>query len=245
MLGAGLALQTIGLYIRGSLVGGCPIGNVFELVQFVCWSVVVLCFLVGSVFRLSLLGLFIAGLAFLLGGGSLLVPGWDAPYEVSILGGHPMIELHASLALFSYGVLGMLSLTAAMFLCQDQGLRIKSGWNFFVSLPSLVELDQINRRLLSIALVGLGVALMLGWVVWFYGISQKVADGKLWVTEGLWVSYALVGWLRRSGRIRSKTMAWLLLFLFVIALISLWPVEAARGSHTQASSGWSGPALHG
>jgi HemX protein len=43
--------------------GGCPLGNTFEIVQFVAWSAMLLYFFVGTAFRVSLLGLFTAGYA--------------------------------------------------------------------------------------------------------------------------------------------------------------------------------------
>ena len=44
----GWIFQMAGLYVRGLAVGGCPLGNTFEIVQFVAWSAMVLYFFVGA-----------------------------------------------------------------------------------------------------------------------------------------------------------------------------------------------------
>ena len=37
---AGYALQYLGLYLRGRAEGDCPLGNIFEIVQFIAWSAI-------------------------------------------------------------------------------------------------------------------------------------------------------------------------------------------------------------
>src|SRR3712207_5856081 len=56
LIAIGYAIQLIGLGIRGRAVGGCPLGNQFEIYQFVAWSAITLYLLVGVTFRNSLLG---------------------------------------------------------------------------------------------------------------------------------------------------------------------------------------------
>src|SRR5690606_26442826 len=51
IIGIGYLLQTIGLYVRGRAVGGCPLGNAFELFQFTGWSATTLYLVVGATFR--------------------------------------------------------------------------------------------------------------------------------------------------------------------------------------------------
>src|SRR5690606_13094825 len=111
---------------RGLAVQSCPIGNPFEVLQFVSWSIVLIYILTGPVFRTSLLGSFCAVLAGLLSVGSLLVPSWDQPYPAGALfGGDAWVEAHAAIALFSYGLFGMLAVTSVMYLLQNYGLKHK------------------------------------------------------------------------------------------------------------------------
>src|SRR3569623_2041506 len=57
-MAVGFALQSAFLYLRGQQHGRCPLTNLFEVFIFIGWSIMLLYFLVGAAFRLSLLGVF-------------------------------------------------------------------------------------------------------------------------------------------------------------------------------------------
>ncbi len=223
----GWVFQMAGLYVRGLAVGGCPLGNTFELVQFVAWSAMVLYFFVGTAFRLSLLGLFSAGYAAALALVSLLVPAWDAGHGVKIFGNNPWIELHAALAVFSYAVFGLLALTALMHLLQNWSLKHKRLDGLFWFLPSMVQLDQINFRLLVLGVLLLTFSLGVG-AAWWVRDLASVDRPKLFVTVGVWAAYLVVLLLRRGGRLVSARFAWVCVALFLAALLSLGPVNSSR-----------------
>src|SRR5690606_6112660 len=109
LVSLGWILQSIGLYARGLQYGGCPLGNRFELVQFMVWSAIALYIFVGPAFRVSLLGLFASGFACAFSILSLTIPQWDTAARGPIFGDSPWVEAHAALALFSYGVFGVLA----------------------------------------------------------------------------------------------------------------------------------------
>src|ERR1700743_2383151 len=54
----GFVCQTIFLGVRGHEVGRCPITNFFELLTFLSWSMILIYLVIGSSYRLSLLGVF-------------------------------------------------------------------------------------------------------------------------------------------------------------------------------------------
>ena len=58
----GFVLQSVFLYLRGQAHGRCPLTNLFEAFIFIGWCIVLLYFLVGTAYRLSLLGVFTAPL---------------------------------------------------------------------------------------------------------------------------------------------------------------------------------------
>ena len=145
---AGYLLQLVGLGLRGRAVGGCPLGNTFEIFQFTAWSAITLYLVVGVTFRKSLLGYFTSCLAAALTLVSLAIPAWDATRRTHIFGGNPWIELHAALALFSYGVFALLALTSLMFLLRNYSLKTKHLGGWFSFLPSILDLDHIGVRLL-------------------------------------------------------------------------------------------------
>ena len=224
---AGWIFQMIGLALRGRAVGGCPLGNTFEIVQFVAWSAMVLYFFVGTAFRVSLLGLFAAGFAGSMALVSLLIPHWDAVRGQKIFGNNPWIELHAALAVFSYGVFGLLALTSLMQLLQNWSLRHKRLNGLFWFLPSVVQLDQINLRLVLLGVLLLTFSLGVG-AAWWVRDLASVDLPKIVVTLGVWLAYLLVLVLRWRARLVSVRFAWVCVVLFIVALLSLGPVNSSR-----------------
>jgi len=223
----GYLLQLVGLSIRGRAVGGCPLGNTFEIFQFTAWSAVTLYLVIGVTFRASLLGYFSACLAAALTIVSLSIPAWDAIQRTRIFGGNPWIELHAALALFSYGVFALLSLTSIMFLLRNYSLKEKHLGGWFSFLPSILDLDHIGVRLLSAGVAILGAALAVGSVYWLRDTST-VNVAKLLATAALWLAYTATLGLRLGGRLLATRFAWTCLILFGAALLSLGPVDQSR-----------------
>ena len=178
-----------GLYVRGLAAGGCPLGNTFEIVQFVAWSAMVLYFFVGTAFRVSLLGLFTAGYAATLALASLLIPAWDASRSERIFGSNPWIELHAALAVFSYGVFGLLALTSILYLFRNYSLKSKHLGGWFSFLPSIRDLDLIGVRLLGAGVAILATSLVVGSFYWLRDTST-VNTAKLLITVAIWLAYA-------------------------------------------------------
>ncbi len=227
LLVAGWISQMTGLYVRGLAAGGCPLGNTFELVQFVAWSAMVVYFFVGTAFRISLLGLFTAGYAAALALVSLLIPQWDAIRGQKIFGTNPWIELHAALAVFSYGVFGLLALTSLMQILQNWSLKHKRLNGLFWFLPSVVQLDQINTRMLSLGVLLLSFSLVVGGI-WFRQDTASVDLPKLIVTVAVWAVYLTVLVFRWRTWLVSVRFAWVCLVMFILALLSLGPVNSSR-----------------
>ncbi len=227
LLVAGWACQWGGLYVRGMAVGGCPLGNTFELVQFVAWSAMVVYFFVGTAFRVSLLGLFTAGYAGSLALTSLLIVPWDLTRGQKIFGNNPWIELHAALAVFSYGVFGLLAITSIMHLIQNWSLKNKRLDGLFWFLPSVVQLDQIHTRMLALGVSLLTISLGVG-ASWWLRDTASVDGPKLTVAVGVWAVYLGVLVFRWQAWLVSVRFAWVCLVMFFLALISLGPVNSSR-----------------
>jgi ABC-type uncharacterized transport system permease subunit len=227
LLVSGWVFQWLGLYQRGLAARGCPLGNTFEIVQFVAWSAMLLYFFVGTAFRVSLLGLFTAGYAATLALVSLLIPPWDLVRGQKLFGTNPWIEVHAALAVFSYGVFGLLALTSLMLLLQNWSLKNKRLNGLFWFLPSVVQLEQINYRLVLLGVTLLTFSLCVG-ASWWVRNTESVNLAKLMVTIGVWLSYLVVLLLRWRGRLVSVRFAWVCLVLFCLALLSLGPVNSNR-----------------
>ena len=227
LIAVGYALQLTGLGIRGRAVGGCPLGNQFEVYQFTAWSAITLYLVVGATFRLSLLGYFTACLAATLTLISLAIPGWDATQRTQIFGHNPWIELHAALAVFSYGVFGLLALTSIMFLLRNYSLKSKQLGGWFSFLPSIRDLDHMGVRLLGAGAAILAIALLVGSFYWLRD-TTVVQSAKILVTVAVWAAAATAFGLRLRGVLLAKRFAWTCLILFIAAMLSLFVVERSR-----------------
>lgn len=227
VVGLGFLLQTIGLYLRGLAVGGCPLGNKFEIVQFVVWSCVVLYLVVGTAFRTSVLGLACAAFAGVGGIVSLVAPGWDTPYGRASFAGGPWIEFHAALAVFSYGVLALLALTSGLQVWQQRDLKARRGGFFARLVPPLVHLETINARLLVTATALLTVALAVGAVFWWDNWAS-VQLPKLAATLAVWLALLALLGLRGAGRLHGRRLSLACIAVFAAALLTLWPVNRSR-----------------
>ncbi len=220
---AGYVMQLAGLYLRGQAVGGCPLGNTFELFQFTAWSAITLYLVVGVTFRTSLLGYFTACLAATLTLVSLSIPAWDATRRAGIFGGNAWIEFHAALALFSYGVFALLALTALMLLLRNYSLKHKHLGGLFSFLPSIIDLDLISVRLLGVGVALLAASLAVGSVWWLRDLDRIGLPHLL--TVAVWAAYATALGLRLGGRLISTRFAWTGMILFVVALLSLGAIS--------------------
>ncbi len=226
IVAAGFVLQTLGLYLRGRAVKGCPIGNTFEIFQFTAWSAISLYLVIGATFRLSLLGYFTSCLSAVLTVVSLGAPGWDATRRINAFGGTAWVELHAALALFSYGVFALLALTSGMYLLQTYSLKHKHLRGLFSFLPSILDLDHISVRLLLVGVVLMTWSLGIGAYHWLQDLAS--VDTPKLLTAGVWLAYCLVLILRLRSRLVAQRLAWVCVVLFVAALLSLGPVNASR-----------------
>lgn len=223
----GFLLQTAGLYLRGMEFGACPLGNTFEVVQFVLWSTIFLFLVIGPVFQVHLLGTATAALVSITGLVSLLIPPWDAPHSSTLFGGDPLIEFHAAVSIFSYGIFGLLSTVALLYLIQYNALERKWRSRIFALLPSIVQLDNLARRLLSAGILVLSLAFISGIMVWFEE-AWSVLHWKLITVFVLWVGYGGVWILRLRQRFSPHRAAICFLTLYLFALFSLWPVSRAH-----------------
>jgi HemX protein len=235
LIAIGYVLQFIGLGVRGRMVGGCPLGNTFEIFQFTAWSAITLYLAVGVRFRASLLGYFTACLTTALTLLSLSSPGWDATTRVHIFGSNPWIELHAALAVFSYGVFALLALTSILFLLRNYSLKSKRLGGWFSFLPSILDLDHISVRLLAAGVTILTVSLSIISVIWLRA-PETASVTKVLFAVVVWAISVLALALRLRGILLAKRFAWACLALFAGALISLVAVDKSRHPATSSNA---------
>ena len=236
LMALGWIVQTYGLFLRGQITHSCPVGNKFEVLQFVAWSCTLLYLIVGPVYRTSVFGFLSAGMAVLLGVLSLAVPAWDSAVRLRPFGADPWVAVHASLALFSYGVFALLALTSLMYLIQHRNLRRKQLDRTFPLLPSIVGLDHINLRLLAVGVALLTIALGIAGTQ-SHGHPVVVAHAKILATVTVWLCYTLALVQRLRQRWIAERFARIALLLFIAPLLTLWIVsEPAKPMPPAASA---------
>src|SRR5258708_39740609 len=98
---AGFLFTTIFLFDRGHAIGRCPITNRFEVLVFMTWSMVLIYLVIGSTYRLSLMGAFTAPVASALSIVAILMPPADTiTARIKV---NPWVEAHTSFSMVACG----------------------------------------------------------------------------------------------------------------------------------------------
>jgi ABC-type uncharacterized transport system permease subunit len=218
-MAAGFALQTGFLYLRGQQHGRCPLTNQFEVFIFIGWCIMLLYFLVGAPYRLSLLGVFTAPLLAVLQMVALIASSaWDAgavDHKAVTFAG----EFHKTIALIGYAAFALACITGVMFLLQDRLLKRHHINALFHQLPPIHDLSRAIARMILIGVVLLGAALSVS-----LGMEQRTSGIKVTVAWGVWLLYAaalLLIWLRKLSARHTAVLA---ITGFCIVFVSIWIV---------------------
>ncbi len=216
----GFIFQTAFLYVRGQSIGRCPLTNLFEVLVFLSWSLVLVYMVVGSTYRLSLMGAFTSPLAFVLQLMALLFFTAETSAS-SVAPANAWGELHGALSVIAYGAFALAGVTGVMFLLQQHQLKSGKPSSFFYSLPPVQELAVVNRRVLvfgwALLTVGFGCGLMAG---------QLPEQVKLAWSAAIWLGYAFIIMARALHRLTPGGVAVASACAFLITVVSLWGVAS-------------------
>lgn len=241
-IGFGFLLHTRGLYLRGIEIQGCPLGNTLERIQFILWSLILVFLILRLVWRLNLLGTFCAGLAMITGWCSLFLPNSDHAYwlaeDYNRLFSNPWIELHASIAIFSYGIFSLLAVVCTMYLVQKNALLSRKYDLLGSFLPPIHDLEHAAFRLLSIGVGFLTVSIIVGGMHWTRH-PEFVTLAKLTITILLWLGYSGLFFLRFSNRLYGSKFAKTSIFLFFFAIVSLSFVNSKNREAVEVATQYS------
>ncbi|MBL9150857.1 MAG: cytochrome c biogenesis protein CcsA [Verrucomicrobiales bacterium] len=214
---AGFLFQSLALHQRGQLHGRCPVTSSAEILVFLCWSVVLLYFVVGRTFRLSLLGMFTEPLVLVFQTVALFLL-WTAdpgPSPLDTVDGWR--ELHVAVALLSFGAFALTGVAGVMYLVQDRQLKRHQLGALFYNLPPIRHLASAIVRLAGIGLGLLSVGILSAFLM------QKRPDAlHLTMAFAVWLGYAiLLGWhLSGASTPRRLALAALLVFLLPLAQLA-------------------------
>ena len=213
---AGFILQMGFLRLRSAAVRRCPLTNLFEVLIFLSWSVVLLYFVVGASYRLSLLGMFTAPLVFLIQVVAQLLPAASAvPVYKKSAGFWP--ELHAAISLVAYGAFALAFVAGVMFLVQERHLKRHNLNSFFQNLPPIANLSVAMQRLMLAGFVLLTLGLVAGFLAGNVGAHRAAFASA----GAVWLIYAALLVLRRTHRLSARRIAWLSVAAFTIVLTTL------------------------
>lgn len=220
-MAVGLALQTGFLYVRGQEHARCPVTSRFEVFIFIGWSIVLLYFLVGNTYRLSLLGMFTAPMVALLQTFSLLfLP--DIPGGKPVGVPNPWLEMHIAVSLIAYAAFAFACITGAMYLVQARLLKKHQIHGLFYQLPPIHELAKAIQRLTVVGLCLLSAGLAFAWP-----LNLPISSPKMVFSWTVWGLYLVINIVMWRHMLSARQTAWLAVLGFLVPLLSLWIVARA------------------
>ncbi len=214
----GFLLQTAFLFIRGHALGSCPITNLFEVLVFLAWSIALIYMLIGTTYRISLMGAFTAPLVFLLQLIALLAP-IDTP-RASPITPNPWLEFHASISIIAYGAFALACVAGAMYLVQERQLKTHQLRSIFYHLPPLPNLFSAMTRLLWFGFLLYSAGLISGFFV-----NEPLPWTKIALAIAIWILYGAILQGRYLRSVAPRRIATLCVVAFAAAVSLLWSIE--------------------
>lgn len=211
MIGSFVA-QLVWLEMRGELRGSCPLLDSGEILVFLAWSISLFYLIVGSAYRVTLLGMFSAPLVMVML-LIALIPGVLDMNPVRQTNVDYWGEMHAAVSVLAYGALALGAVSAVMFLVLDRFLKtreLKSG--LFKKMPPLHTILGSIVRLTITGVSFLSIGIICGLMMRTHGGSH------LWVAIVVWMAYVLLlgTWFVRG--ITPKKMSVFVVVLFIASL---------------------------
>lgn len=211
----GFALQTGAIYFRGHEVHQCPMKSMSDILVFIAWSIVLLYFLVGSTYRMSLMGFFTAPLVALMQGLAAAIPNAFPLYNTKTKI-DPYVELHVALSLIAYAAFAIACITGIMYLLQERFLKRHKIGGLFYQLPPIQGMAKVIERIIWFGLLLLSVGLVIS-----FKLDTPVTSPKLVVAWIVWALYALIALLIWRQVLSPRQIAWLASVGFLIPFITL------------------------
>ena len=229
LLGA-FVFHTTAMIKRGLSLNRCPIDNLYEATSFFMWALVGAYLVLGLMRNIRFLGAFASPLLFAAGIFALF-PGLDVKGPEPRFVNGP-VTLHAALILLGYGGFALASVAAVMYLTQEHDLKFNRMKAVQSLLPPVQRLEQVNSRMLVVALILLTVGL---------GMSPLLAEGRppreiyldakfLW-SAVVWVAYCVILILHLRGKLTGRRLAWSTVGSFAFILLTFWGTNLLSELH--------------
>jgi ABC-type uncharacterized transport system permease subunit len=205
-------LQLIWLGKRGEMRASCPLLDSGEILVFLAWSISLFYLIVGSAYRITLLGMFSAPLVMVM----LLIakiPGMLDDNPVKQTNVDYWGEMHSAISVLSYGALALGAVSAVMFLVLDRLLKTRdTSSGLFKKMPPLDTIVGSVVRLTIIGLSFLSIGLACGFMMRIHG------GPHFWVAIVVWLAYLLLLGIWFVRGMTPKKMSVFVVVLFFASL---------------------------
>jgi ABC-type uncharacterized transport system permease subunit len=215
---SGFLCQTAFLIQRGQILGRCPLTNLFEVLIFLSWSIVLLYMIVGPAYRLSLLGTFTSPLVLILQLVALFSP-WDTVSATASGAPNPWLEFHAAVSVVAYGAFAIACVAGVMYLAQERQLKSHHLHTIFFHLPPIADLATAIRRLI---LTGFG--LLTGGLLAGFLVGLPLDAVKITAAIAVWLGYAVILYAGHWHKLSAHRLAQLSVVSFAMTLATLWTI---------------------
>jgi len=174
--------------------------------------------IVGTAYRLSLMGAFTSPVAFCIQAVALALP-VDRPAGLREPS-NPWLEVHAAMSIISYGAFLLAGVAGVMWLLQDRQLKKKQIGSLFYRLPPINHLSVANRRLVLVGWLLLTVGLGAGFMV-----GRPTDAVKFGLSAMVWVFYGIILIGRAWKSLAPRWMATASVVACGVVLATLWGVS--------------------
>lgn len=228
-LGLGLLAHAAALTVYAAKIGRLPVTDVHGALSFFSLLATLSFFFVYLRYRITLLGLFMLPVVFVLTLISTLHPG--RPFNAAAFRGGWLL-VHISSVLLGYTGLFLTFVAAIMYLIQENELKTKKPRAFYYRLPSLEVCDQLYYRSLAFGLPFLSLGILAGfvWASRAWEGSWQL-DPKIVASLVTWLIYLVLLSTRLSGNWRGRRAAYVAIFGFAAMMITFLGASFLSGLH--------------
>src|SRR3984957_8500357 len=197
MLGAGAAMQTGDLLMRGIQAGNVPVTNFGQSLVFLAWLTALAGLVVIVRLRMPVIGVYVAPIVFMviaLEATTMRQSHLTMPQSLR----SAWLPVHVTLALLGYALFVLAAGVSVVYLVYEKRLKAKRPLlPTDERTPSLEKLDRINYRLMGWGFLMLSLAIVTG-AIW-----ADATWGHFWSWEPA-ESWTLVIWFLYAGLLESR-----------------------------------------
>lgn len=196
-----------------------------------CWSLLLISFLIYYKLRHVTIFIFVAPLCFILLLSAIIFLHQEKPMENLVVG--PVLLIHLFLIFAGIGLMGISAGAGTLFLWQEKLLKNKTKLvHLPKNIPSLSALDKVNHVATNIGFPVYTVGLVSGFV-WAYMAWGRFFsfDPKEIISLIILALYGYLFYERKVHGTNGRKTAKLAIVVFVIAMFSIFVVNTFLPTH--------------